>query len=153
MSNDLVQRLRHYEFVPFDLHDEAANTIESQSAELTRLRERNAELEKERDHWKEEAHDISDDGKWTLWWEIADDKHKAAAPLRARIASFEATVMGLREELEWYGENARLCRLIHSEGDKGRSALSDDGGNRARAALASSESVVVKSEGEKDGVE
>lgn len=41
----------------------------------------------------------------------------------------------LRAALEWYGENTRLARLIHSEGDKGRHALSDDGGKRAREAL------------------
>lgn len=46
-----------------------------------------------------------------------------------------AEIMDLREALEWYGENARLCRLIHSEGDAGRHALSEDGGKRARAAL------------------
>lgn len=40
------------------------------------------------------------------------------------------------EALEWYAEHARLCRLIHSEGDKGRSALAADGGKRAREALA-----------------
>ena len=44
-------------------------------------------------------------------------------------------VLRLRAVLEWYGENARLARLIHSEGDKGRHALSDDGGKRAREAL------------------
>ncbi|EYB67278.1 hypothetical protein DEIPH_ctg045orf0007 [Deinococcus phoenicis] len=43
---------------------------------------------------------------------------------------------GLREELAWYGEQARLCRLIHSEGDAGRHALAADGGQRARIALA-----------------
>jgi hypothetical protein len=42
---------------------------------------------------------------------------------------------GLREAVEWYGEQARLARLIHSEGDAGRHALADDGGKRARAAL------------------
>jgi len=41
----------------------------------------------------------------------------------------------LIEELEWYGEQARLARLIHSEGDAGRHALQDDGGKRARAIL------------------
>lgn len=41
--------------------------------------------------------------------------------------------------LSWYGEQARLCRLVHSEGDAGRHALDDDGGKRARAALSSSE--------------
>ena len=42
----------------------------------------------------------------------------------------------LREVLAWYGEQARLARLIHREGDPGRHALSADGGARARAALA-----------------
>ena len=41
----------------------------------------------------------------------------------------------MRLALEWYGEQARLCRLIHSEGDIGRALLDADGGRRARAAL------------------
>ena len=41
----------------------------------------------------------------------------------------------LRAVLEWYGEQARLARLIHSEGDAGRNAIANDGGKRARAAL------------------
>ena len=45
----------------------------------------------------------------------------------------------VRETLEWYGEQSRLSRLIHSEGDQGRHALADDGGKRARAALAPKE--------------
>jgi hypothetical protein len=52
------------------------------------------------------------------------------------VAFLHDEITRLRTELEWYGEQARLCRLIHSEGDKGRHALSADGGNRARAALA-----------------
>lgn len=40
------------------------------------------------------------------------------------------------ETLEWYGEQTRLCRLIHAEGDAGREALSADGGAKAQAALA-----------------
>lgn len=44
-------------------------------------------------------------------------------------------IVRLREALEWYGEQARLARLIHSEGDSGRHALASDGGRRARAAL------------------
>lgn len=43
----------------------------------------------------------------------------------------------LVEALEWYAEQSRLCRLIHSEGDAGRDALQADGGKKARAALAS----------------
>ena len=41
----------------------------------------------------------------------------------------------LAEALKWYGEQARLCRLIHSEGDAGRHSLSNDGGRRAAAIL------------------
>jgi hypothetical protein len=41
----------------------------------------------------------------------------------------------LKEALKWYGENARLCRLLHSEGDPGRHALVNDGGKLANAAL------------------
>jgi len=41
----------------------------------------------------------------------------------------------LREALAWYGEQARLARLIHSEGDAGRHALANDGGKRAHTAL------------------
>jgi hypothetical protein len=47
----------------------------------------------------------------------------------------EERVRVLEEALTWYGEQARLARLVHSEGDKGRHALSGDGGKRARAAL------------------
>ena len=41
----------------------------------------------------------------------------------------------LRAALEWYGEQARLSRLVRSEGDIGRYSLAADGGKRARAAL------------------
>lgn len=40
------------------------------------------------------------------------------------------------EALAWYGEQSRLARLIHSEGDTGRNALQADGGKRANAILA-----------------
>ena len=53
-----------------------------------------------------------------------------------RLDAALAQVERLRAALEWYGENARLARLIHSEGDKGRHAIAEDGGKRARAALA-----------------
>ncbi|MFN3169256.1 MAG: hypothetical protein ACE37E_01025 [Hyphomicrobiales bacterium] len=45
----------------------------------------------------------------------------------------------LREALEWYGENARLARLIHDEGDPGRHKLAHDGGEKARQALTSTQ--------------
>jgi hypothetical protein len=60
----------------------------------------------------------------------------------AALAVQEATIAELRERnarfeaaLHWYGWNARLCRLIHSEGDVGRNALAADGGERARRLL------------------
>lgn len=40
-----------------------------------------------------------------------------------------------REALAWYGEQAQLARLVHSEGDEGRHALAADGGKRARSVL------------------
>ena len=55
-----------------------------------------------------------------------------------RLKQVEAERDALKAELEWYGEQARLARLIHSEGDKGRHALQDDGGKRARRALEAS---------------
>ena len=48
----------------------------------------------------------------------------------------EAESERLRAELAWYGEQSRLARIIHTEGDSGRHALQADGGHRARAALA-----------------
>jgi hypothetical protein len=44
-------------------------------------------------------------------------------------------VKALETDLAWYGEQARLARLIHSGGDAGRQALAEDGGKRARATL------------------
>ena len=57
----------------------------------------------------------------------------ASADDRCEALAAERDV--LREALAWYREQARLARLIHSEGDAGRHALADDGGDRARAAL------------------
>ena len=57
--------------------------------------------------------------------------HEAADELTALTAK----VALLTEALEWYGERARLARLIHSGGDPARFELSDDGGKRARRAL------------------
>lgn len=61
--------------------------------------------------------------------------------LRAALAPSdqEALISELREALGWYGEQARLARLIHSEGDAGRHALADDGGKRAEALLTRTE--------------
>lgn len=56
--------------------------------------------------------------------------------LTEALHAAEKREKGLREALAWYGEQARLARLIHSEGDAGRHALQDDGGLIARLALA-----------------
>lgn len=53
----------------------------------------------------------------------------------SRAHDAESRVLLLQETLEWYAEQARLCRLIHAEGDHGRNALANDGGRRARAVL------------------
>ena len=53
----------------------------------------------------------------------------------SEVRRLEAERDALRAALEWYGEQARLARLVHSGGDAGRHALANDGGNRARAAL------------------
>lgn len=58
-----------------------------------------------------------------------------AAPVRAAFEALRERVAVLEEALDWYGEQARLARLIHSEGDLGRWALAEDGGKRARNAL------------------
>jgi len=71
-----------------------------------------------------------------------DSEREANAILTDRLEALEAENKALRENREqleralcWYGENARLCKLIHSEGDLGRNNLDADGGSRARAAL------------------
>lgn len=52
-----------------------------------------------------------------------------------RVGRLIAAAPDMAEALAWYGEQARLARLIHSEGDAGRHALAVDGGAKARAAL------------------
>jgi hypothetical protein len=61
---------------------------------------------------------------------------EALTELESERDALRAQVATLREALGWYGENARLCRLIHSGGDIGRKALDEDGGEKARGALA-----------------
>lgn len=71
-------------------------------------------------------------------YSVGDVAHRAAdhiTTLTAQLAEGHAREAALRSELEWYGEQARLARLIHSEGDAGRQALAADGGKRACAVL------------------
>lgn len=84
-------------------------------------------------HWHDDATirltDAANDARTTLKAAEQEDLYEPPAP----VGEDET---GVREALAWYGEQARLARLIHSEGDSGRHALSDDGGKRAAAALA-----------------
>lgn len=69
----------------------------------------------------------------------APDLHATIPTLCDALDAERAEVERLRAALAWYGEQSRLARIIHSEGDAGRHALQTDGGNRARAALAQKE--------------
>jgi hypothetical protein len=75
-------------------------------------------------------------GGQTMTRTFTDEELDALARIEQALTEARAEIERLRGALEWYGEQTRLCRIIHSEGDKGRNALSDDGGKRARAALA-----------------
>lgn len=57
------------------------------------------------------------------------------AEAAAHIEAQDERIKALEAGLSWYREQARLCRLIHSEGDQGRHALADDGGKRAASLL------------------
>lgn len=67
------------------------------------------------------------------------DDHESNQPLGDEAADAllaqAAELAEVRAELAWYGEQARLARLIHREGDAGRHALTADGGKRASKAL------------------
>ena len=66
---------------------------------------------------------------------IARLNPETVAAWLARDKAQRAEIERLREALAWYGEQARLCRLVHSAGDLGRRSLDADGGVRARDAL------------------
>ena len=82
------------------------------------------------EHWMiAEAHHID--------WKHTGGKEDVLR-FRVRLSALSPhaeTISALVEALEWYGEQARLARLIHSEGDAGRHALARDGGNRARTTI------------------
>lgn len=67
--------------------------------------------------------------------DCAPDPTCTAMRLLDALDAKDAEIERLRTALAWYGEQARLCGLIHSEGDAGRHMLSADGGTLARAAL------------------
>jgi hypothetical protein len=95
----------------------------------------------------EELSRIGDIGK-NLMIEI-EQRNKTIAAITARATAAEAERDRLREALAWYEAQARLCRLIHADGDTGRQALSRDGGEIARAALSPAESSPVTEGGAK----
>lgn len=72
---------------------------------------------------------IDEDDDDFLKWPASDEQAIANAHLIAAAPELYAS-------LEWYAENARLSRLIHSEGDAGRQAIANDGGEKARSVLA-----------------
>jgi len=71
---------------------------------------------------------------------VIEQDFKCAAARITKLEAENARLRTHREKLErtltWCGENARLARLITSDGDLGRHNLAHDGGTRARAALA-----------------
>lgn len=74
-------------------------------------------------------------------WPLVELEHAPGCPRGPANRQEAGEVERLREELAWYGEQARLARLIHSEGDAGRHALAEDGGKRAQAVLTSPKDV------------
>ena len=71
------------------------------------------------------------DGGADAYAEMEEDDYGEWVSLedhQARIAELEGVVRR-------YGEQARLCRLIHSEGDAARQWLSQDGGKLAKDTL------------------
>lgn len=105
--------------------DRGGVDYDTAAAEITRLRSRVSELEAD-------------------WRETIRANAEEVLNLTAELNALRSAVRELREVVEWYGENARLCRIIHSEGDKGRNALDADGGSRARAVLLSTSSILDK---------
>jgi len=71
----------------------------------------------------------------TRWSGEPDDGPTYMEEINSAIDEHKHRIAELETALAWYGEQARLCRLIHSEGDAGRNALADDGGKRARDVL------------------
>jgi len=76
-------------------------------------------------------------GETHLFQSYGPNEAQAAANwnTQATPSDQEKRISELEEALRWYGEQARLCRLIHSEGDAGRHALDLDGGKRAQKLL------------------
>lgn len=92
---------------------------------------------------KEHAPQAQDDRKVVV---TTDEVAEALTYALEIIETKEQRIANLESALEWYGEQSRLVRLIHNEGDKGRQALADDGGRRDRAILSATPSHPMKEE-------
>jgi hypothetical protein len=107
---------------------------------LSTARREHAEVVAERDEAREKIRGVSE-AMLPFLLELASKgktgilSTEAVPMLVADRDLLRARVEELEKALAWYGEQARLCRLIHSEGDAGRNALAADGGARARVAL------------------
>jgi len=105
------------------------------------------------------------DERQRMWWEAAkeilarsidaneDDAKAAAKGADALLAEYDRRfptprkteaegadtstppAPGLREALEWYAAQVALCCSFTPEGDRARSEIARDGGEKARAAL------------------
>ncbi len=64
-------------------------------------------------------------------WGVNEDNQSQLEMEQARVAAMLVAAPDMLAVLDWYREQARLCRLIHSEGDAGRHALAADGGKKA----------------------
>ena len=82
--------------------------------------------------WGDERPYICEESAYRTILALEPDAQQALDKL---LGEKDAEIARLREALGWYGEQARLARLIHSGGNVGRHNLADDGGKRARAAL------------------
>lgn len=108
-----------FQAVPFARAADAAFIAAANPATVLALIAEIAALRAERDHFESEF----------------KRQCGATADVIDRATEAERKLAEAVGVVEWYGENARLARLIHSEGDAGRNALADDGGKRARTFL------------------
>lgn len=111
-----------------------------------------ADIARAADYWAAEYGTVTSGYAGLSHGEVDDETRPVVEMLaRHRLASSNPPPVRadvLEEALRWYGEQARLARLIHSEGDAGRHALAADGGKRALAALSTSPD--VSSDGRED---
>lgn len=116
---ELTDQLR----IVVDAESFRARKIERDRDTLRAEVERLKVAQRERTQWKCACGGTDCDGRANAGTAEANARLICAAPEMA-------------EALAWYGEQARLARLVHSGGDEGRNAIASDGGNKARALLA-----------------